>query len=75
MKRVEVVVEREEMNSTRFDGVKEWGSAGCLELGEGKRLGKGGRRSASVNMSASDQRRWQSKIFIRTNRSDQIRLG
>ena len=33
MKRVDVVVEREEMNSTKFDGVKEWGNAGCLGLG------------------------------------------
>jgi hypothetical protein len=34
MKRAELVVEREEMNSTRFDGVKEWGSAGCLGKAE-----------------------------------------
>ena len=48
MKRVEVVVEREEINSTKFDGVKEWGSAGCL----GK--GKGG-ISASVSMSNENE--------------------
>src|SRR6266566_6322472 len=48
MKRVEVVVEREEMNSTKFDGVKEWGSAGCLGLG------KGG-RSVSVSMSNENE--------------------
>ena len=48
MKRVEVVVEREEMNSTKFDGVEEWGRAGCL----GK--GKGG-ISLSVSMSNENE--------------------
>jgi len=45
MKRVDVVVEREEMNSTTFDGVREWGSAGC----SGK-----GRRSVSGSMSRGE---------------------
>jgi hypothetical protein len=51
MKRVEVVVEREEMNSTKFDGVKEWGRAGCL----GKGKGEGG-ISVSVSMSSGGDR-------------------
>lgn len=52
MKRVEEVEEREETNSTKFDGVKEWGSAGCLELGERK-----GGSSVSVSMSASERKK------------------
>lgn len=51
MKRVEVVVEREETNSTKFDGVKEWGSAGCFGKGKGK--GKGG-RSLSASMLSNE---------------------
>jgi hypothetical protein len=67
MKRVEVVVEREEVNSTKFDGVKELGSAGCLGLGV----------SVSIcqlkNEVAVSEKSWQKSN--RTNepiRSDQI---
>jgi hypothetical protein len=39
MKRVELVVERDDMNSTRFDEVREWGNTGCLEEGVVSMLG------------------------------------
>lgn len=57
MKRVEVVAEREEMNSTRFDGVREWGSAGCLGKGEasGSMLG-GGKKKTGAATNRTDQR-------------------
>jgi hypothetical protein len=65
MKRVEVVVEREEMNSTKFDGVEEWGRAGCL--GEGK----GGRSSMSKNEVAVNQ---ESEL-AENERTDRIKFG
>jgi hypothetical protein len=63
MKRVEVVVEREEMNSTKFDGVKEWGRAGCLGLGKG-------RRSVSVGMSNENEVAVTKRAGDEPNRSD-----
>jgi len=71
MKRVEVVVEREEINSTKFDGVKEWGCAGCLGLGEGKGLGKG-RRSVSVSMTETSDQEKRNRNY--TKRTDRINL-
>jgi hypothetical protein len=62
MKRVEVVVEREEMNSTKFDGVKEWGRAGSLGKGRGA-------ISLSVSMTGGGVTKRD-----RTNRSVQTRL-
>src|SRR5713226_1894098 len=61
MKRVEVVVEREEVNSTKFDGVKESGSAGSLA--------KGG-RSVSVGMSVAVRKK--ARRAVDGSRTDRI---